>query len=100
MMYDTGKLAKVTGEIRRYNLHILGISESRWTGSGRYRTNTGETVVETMTNTTRELRHPEERNGDVPDGMEANQLQADEDQNEGEAHQHHHHPVLCTNQQQ
>ena len=31
--------------MRRYNLHILGISQSRWIGSGRYRTNTGETVL-------------------------------------------------------
>ena len=45
MMYDTGKLAQVTGEMRCYNLHFLGISESRWTGSGWYRTNTGETVL-------------------------------------------------------
>ena len=44
-MYETGKLAHVTEEMRRYNLHILGISESRWKGSGRYRTNTGETVL-------------------------------------------------------
>ena len=44
-MYETGKLAQVTAEMRRYNLHILGVSESRWTGSGRYRTNTGETVL-------------------------------------------------------
>ena len=58
------------------------------------------TVEETMTNTTRESCHPEKRNGEVPDGMEADQQQADEDQNEGEVHQHHHHPVLCTNQQQ
>jgi len=36
-MYETGKLAQVTAEMRRYNLHILEISESRWTGSGRYR---------------------------------------------------------------
>ena len=44
-MYETGKLAQVTAEMRRYNLHILGVSESRWTRSGRYRTNTGETVL-------------------------------------------------------
>ena len=43
-MYDTGKLAQVTSEMRRYNLDILGVSESRWTGSGRLRTSTGETV--------------------------------------------------------
>ena len=28
-MYETGKLAQVTAEMRRYNLHILGMSESR-----------------------------------------------------------------------
>ena len=44
-MYETGELAQVTAEMRRYNLHILRISESRWTGSFRYRTNTGETVL-------------------------------------------------------
>ncbi|XP_025108813.1 uncharacterized protein LOC112572996 [Pomacea canaliculata] len=44
-MYETGKLAQVTAEMRRYNLHILGVSESRWTGSGRVKTQTGETVL-------------------------------------------------------
>ncbi|XP_025080471.1 craniofacial development protein 2-like [Pomacea canaliculata] len=44
-MYETGKLAQVTAEMRRYNLHILGVSESRWTGSGRVQTQTGETVL-------------------------------------------------------
>ena len=34
-MYETGKLAQVTAEMRRYKLHILRVSESRWTGSGR-----------------------------------------------------------------
>ena len=44
-MYETGKLAKVTAEIKRCDQHFLGISKSRWTGSGRYRTNRGETVL-------------------------------------------------------
>ena len=44
-MYETGKLAQVTAEMRRYNLHILGVSECRWTKSGRYKTSTGETVL-------------------------------------------------------
>ncbi|GFS14130.1 craniofacial development protein 2-like [Elysia marginata] len=44
-MFETGKLAQVTIEMNRYNLHILGVSESRWTGTGRYKTNTGETVL-------------------------------------------------------
>ena len=44
-MYQTGKLAQVTSEIRRYKLHILGVNESRWTGSGRQTTTIGETVL-------------------------------------------------------
>ena len=43
-MPETGKLAQVTATMKVYNLHILGIGESRWTGSARYRTNTGEIV--------------------------------------------------------
>ena len=41
--YETGRLVKVTAEMRRYGLHIMGVGESRWTGSGRLRTTTGET---------------------------------------------------------
>ena len=44
-MYETGKLAQVTSEMRRFNLHVLGVSESRWNGSGRMGTTTGETVL-------------------------------------------------------
>ena len=44
-MYETGKLVQVTSEMRRFNLHVLGVSESRWTGSGRMKTTTGETVL-------------------------------------------------------
>ncbi|XP_025085353.1 uncharacterized protein LOC112558855 [Pomacea canaliculata] len=44
-MYETGKLTQITAEMRRYNLHILGVSESRWTGSGRVKTQTRETVL-------------------------------------------------------
>lgn len=31
--------------MRRYNLHVLGVNESRWTYSGRIRTTTGETLL-------------------------------------------------------
>ena len=34
-MYEAGKLVQVTAEMRCYNLHILGVSESRWVRSGR-----------------------------------------------------------------
>ncbi|CAG2246334.1 unnamed protein product [Mytilus edulis] len=44
-MYETGKLAQVSSEMRRYNLHILGVSESRLTGSAKMKTDTGETVL-------------------------------------------------------
>ena len=46
-MYETGKLAQVTTEMRRYNLHVLGVSESRWTGTGtgRLKAVSGETVL-------------------------------------------------------
>ena len=49
-MYETGKLEQVTAEMRQYNLHILGISKSKWTTqeSRCY------TVLETTTNSTRE----------------------------------------------
>ena len=39
------KTAQVVKEMRRYNLDILGISECRWTGSGKIRTSTGETIL-------------------------------------------------------
>ena len=44
-MYETGKLAQVTSEMRRFKLHVLGVSESRWTGSGKLKTTSGETVL-------------------------------------------------------
>lgn len=31
-MYETGKTTQVVAEMKRFNLTILGISESRWTG--------------------------------------------------------------------
>ena len=43
--YETGKLAQVTEEMQRYMLHNLGVSDRRWTGSGRQTMTTGETVL-------------------------------------------------------
>lgn len=34
-VYETGKPPQVTSEIRQFNHHVLGVSESRWTGSGK-----------------------------------------------------------------
>ena len=44
-MYDTGRLAQVISEMQRYKLSILGVSECRWTGSGRMKTSSGETIL-------------------------------------------------------
>ena len=44
-MYEAGFFAQVTPEMREHNLHSLGVSESRWTCSGKIKTNTGETVL-------------------------------------------------------
>ncbi len=44
-MYDTGKAAQVAAEMRNYRLSILGISETRWNGSGQIRLSTGELVL-------------------------------------------------------
>ena len=44
-MNETGKLAQVTSEMRRFNLHLLGVSECRWTGTRRITTETRETVL-------------------------------------------------------
>ena len=43
-MYETGKLAQVTSDMQRYLLHMLRVSENRWTEAGRKKTTTGETV--------------------------------------------------------
>ncbi|KAL9958257.1 hypothetical protein ACROYT_G035251 [Oculina patagonica] len=44
-MYSTGKTAQVCREMANYKVEILGISESRWTGSGQVRTQTGENII-------------------------------------------------------
>ena len=44
-MYETGKTAQVATEMRNYRLSILGISESRWSGSGQRRLITGELLL-------------------------------------------------------
>lgn len=44
-MFETGKTAQVASEMRRYNLDLLGISESRWTGAGQKKLATGELLL-------------------------------------------------------
>lgn len=40
-LYQPGKLANVTAEMKRLNLNILGISDVRWPGSGKVATEDG-----------------------------------------------------------
>ena len=44
-MYSIGKTAQVVREAKNYNIGIMGISECRWTGFGRLKTQTGETIL-------------------------------------------------------
>ena len=44
-MYATGKTEQIARELRNNKLKIMGISEARWTGSGKMTTRTGETVI-------------------------------------------------------
>ncbi|XP_070210937.1 craniofacial development protein 2-like [Littorina saxatilis] len=44
-MYEPGKTAQVAAEMRRNNLTLLGISETRWTDGGQRRLMTGELLL-------------------------------------------------------
>ena len=44
-LYETGKTAQVCSEMHRYNLKLLGLSETRWTGTGRTRLASGDTII-------------------------------------------------------
>ena len=44
-MFEKGKTAQVAVEMRKNKLTLLGISESRWTGSGQRRLATGEMLL-------------------------------------------------------
>ena len=44
-MYEAGKAAQIAGEMRRYNIQILGICESRWNGSGMTTLSTQERII-------------------------------------------------------
>ena len=46
-MNEASKLAQVTREMKRYRLDILGVSECRWTGSGRQVCHDGSTILYT-----------------------------------------------------
>ena len=44
-MYETSKSAQVLREMSKYNLDTLGVSECRWTGSGRQRSADGSVIL-------------------------------------------------------
>ena len=44
-MYETSKSAQVISEMKRYRLDILGVSECRWTGSGRQVTSDRSVII-------------------------------------------------------
>ena len=44
-MFSVGKTAQITAETTRYGIGILGISECRWSGFGRLKALTGETII-------------------------------------------------------
>ena len=44
-MNEASKLAQVIREMKRYRLDILGVSECRWTGSGRQLSHDGSTIL-------------------------------------------------------
>ena len=44
-MNEASKLAQVICEMKRYRLDILGVSECRWTGSGRQVSHDGSTIL-------------------------------------------------------
>lgn len=44
-MYETGKQAQILNEMKNYKLHLLGISECRWTGCGKSIARSGETII-------------------------------------------------------
>ena len=44
-MYTAGKSAQVVRVMKQMKIHIMGISECRWTGAGRMKLSSGETVL-------------------------------------------------------
>ena len=44
-MYQTGRMPHLVKEFDNYNLDILGVSEVRWTGTGKRRLASGHTIV-------------------------------------------------------
>ena len=52
-LYAPGKAAQAAKAMRENRLQIMGISESRWCGSGKFILSTGETIVYSGSSPTR-----------------------------------------------
>ncbi|VDP53633.1 unnamed protein product [Schistosoma margrebowiei] len=44
-MWDTGRAFQIAAEMRRYNLEVLGISETHWTQVRQQRLTSGELLL-------------------------------------------------------
>ncbi|VDO64779.1 unnamed protein product [Schistosoma margrebowiei] len=44
-MWVTGRVCQIAAEMRRYNLEVLGISETHWTQVGQQRLTSGELLL-------------------------------------------------------
>ena len=44
-LYEASRSAQVAKEMRRYDIKVLGLCETRWNGSGQTRLDTGETII-------------------------------------------------------
>ena len=44
-MFEPSKAAQIAREMEQHTISILGISEARWTGSGRIVLNRGQTIL-------------------------------------------------------
>ncbi|VDP33212.1 unnamed protein product [Schistosoma margrebowiei] len=44
-MWDTGRAFQIAAEMRRYNLEVLGISETHWTQVGQQRPTSGDHLL-------------------------------------------------------
>jgi len=44
-MYEQGKASIVAMEMKRHNISLLGIAETRWIQTGQFRLSTGELIL-------------------------------------------------------
>ncbi|XP_072050327.1 craniofacial development protein 2-like [Amphiura filiformis] len=44
-LYTIGKSAQLAKEMEKYDIDVLGVSECRWTGHGKVKLSTGESVI-------------------------------------------------------